>query len=172
MKELFKDKGFQRLLVIFILVTAVGLIFRQTLAENKVDPVVVLAGNLIIFFASTLTLLLYGRAKNAKTSHGFSRNVYAAFVTKFFILVTAAMVYFYFSSNCICIIVEKRRFLFNFFLYGFRLVCICFWKLNKPSRVYKNQKKKKFFIFVILLLITYHENWAYILWLLNELKSI
>jgi hypothetical protein len=99
MKELLKDKGFLRLTIIFILVSAIAIVFSSKLTELEVDPVVVGFGNLIIYLASVLTLLLYGRAKNASTSHGFSRNVYAAFVTKFFVLVTAAMLYFYFSDR-------------------------------------------------------------------------
>jgi hypothetical protein len=99
MKDLLKDKGFLRLAVIFLLVTLLSIVLSSTLIENKIDPVVVGFGNLILFLASSLTLVLYGRAKNASTSHGFSRNIYAAFVTKFFILVTAAMLYFYFSGE-------------------------------------------------------------------------
>ena len=99
MKELLKDKGFQRLIFIFILVNVLVLILKGTLEQWDISPGVVAVGNGIIFIASMITLLLYGRAKNAKTSHGFSRNVYAAFVTKFFILVTAAMLYFYFAKD-------------------------------------------------------------------------
>jgi hypothetical protein len=99
MKELLRDKGFLRLTIIFVLVSAVSIVFGDKLTDLEVDPTVVIVGNLIIYLASALTLLLYGRAKNATTSHGFSRNVYAAFVTKFFVLVTAAMVYFYFSRE-------------------------------------------------------------------------
>lgn len=99
MNGFFKDKGFQRLLFTFILVNALVVVFKEKFLELKVDNAVVLVGNAIIFAASVLTLLLYGRAKNAKTSHGFSRNIYAAFVVKFFILVSAAMIYFYFAQD-------------------------------------------------------------------------
>lgn len=99
MKELLKDKGFIRILVIFLLVLALTFVLKQTLIENKVDPVVVGFGNLILFLAGGLTLLLYGKAKNTANPHQFTRNVYAAFVIKFFILVTAAMLYFYFSGD-------------------------------------------------------------------------
>ncbi len=99
MKELLKDKGFLRLVVIFILVTVVAFVLKNTLAELEIDPFVIGFGNLILFLASSLTLILYGKAKNATNTHAFSRNVYAAFVTKFFILVTAAMLYFYFSDE-------------------------------------------------------------------------
>ncbi len=99
MKELLKDKGFLRLTAVFVFVSITAILLHGLLASNQIDPLVLGIGNLILFLSSALTLLLYGRAKNAKTSHGFSKNIYAAFVTKFFILVTAAMVYFYFADN-------------------------------------------------------------------------
>jgi hypothetical protein len=99
MEKIFSDKGFQRILFLFILVNLLLFGAKNYLTEVEIAPMVVGVGNAIIFFASTATLMLYGRAKNAKTSHGFSRNIYAAFVTKFFILVTAAMLYFYFAKD-------------------------------------------------------------------------
>lgn len=99
MKELFKDNGFKRLLFLFILVSGLTLVFRQFFEDRKIDTMVVFIGNILIFASSVLALLLYGRAKSSKTPHGFSRNVYAAFVTKFFVLVTAAMLYFYFAQD-------------------------------------------------------------------------
>ena len=99
MIEGFTDKGFLRLLVLFLLVTAGTIFFWSYLLDKEVDPIVLGSGNLIIFLASVLTLAMYGKAKRSKSPHGFSRNLYAAFVIKFFILITAAMLYFYFSSE-------------------------------------------------------------------------
>ncbi|HSK13398.1 MAG TPA: hypothetical protein VK907_09295 [Phnomibacter sp.] len=99
MIERLKDAGFLRLLVFFMLTSAAILIFKEQLSENNITPMVVAVGNLIIFLASCLTLAMYGKAKRSKSGHGFTRNVYAAFVIKFFILITAAMLYFYFSRE-------------------------------------------------------------------------
>jgi len=99
MKDLIKDGGFQRLIILFIVTTVLVVIFKGLLADNNADPLVIGVGNVIIFMASAFALLMYGRAKRSKSTHGFSRNVYAAFVTKFFILITAAMVYFYFAGE-------------------------------------------------------------------------
>ncbi len=99
MNELLKDAGFKRLVILFVLTTAVVVVMRGFLMDKNFDPMVIGAGNVIIFLASAFTLLMYGRAKRSKSSHGFSRNVYAAFVTKFFVLITAAMLYFYFAEE-------------------------------------------------------------------------
>jgi hypothetical protein len=98
MKDLLKDSGFQRLVVLFVLTTVLVVILNGFLVNNQADPMVIGVGNTIIFLSSAFSLLMYGRAKRSKSTHGFSRNVYAAFVTKFFVLVTAAMVYFYFAE--------------------------------------------------------------------------
>ncbi len=99
MKQLLSDGGFQRLVILYIVTSVVVVAMKGFLTENDVDPIVVGVGNSIIFLASAFTLLMYGRAKRSKSHHGFSRNVYAAFVTKFCVLITAAMVYFYFAEE-------------------------------------------------------------------------
>jgi hypothetical protein len=99
MNQVFKDQGFIRLLALFVVVSAAVLILHTNLEDKNIDPWVVGVGNAIIFLASLLALSLYGRAKRSKSNHGFTRNIYAAFVTKFFILLTSAMVYFYFASE-------------------------------------------------------------------------
>jgi hypothetical protein len=99
MKQLLSDGGFQRLIILYIISSILVVAMKGLLTENDADPIVIGVGNTIIFLASSFTLLMYGRAKRSKSGHGFSRNVYAAFVTKFFVLITAAMVYFYFSEE-------------------------------------------------------------------------
>jgi len=99
MKELFSDVGFKRLVILFLITTVLVVALNGILTENKANPLVIGIGNSIIFLASALTLVMYGRAKKSKSTHGFSRNVYAAFVTKFFVLITAAMFYFYFAEE-------------------------------------------------------------------------
>jgi hypothetical protein len=99
MKDLLNDKGFLRILILFMVTTGLIILFKNQLDEKEIDPIVAGFGNLILFLASVLTLAMYGKAKRSSTSHGFSKNIYAAFVIKFFILITAVMLYFYFSSE-------------------------------------------------------------------------
>lgn len=97
--ELVKDDGFKRLTFLFFVVSAVAFLAGNQLADQKVDSNVLLGGNAILYMSSLLALFMYGRAKKSKTTHGFTRQVYAAFVVKFFILITAAMMYFYFAEE-------------------------------------------------------------------------
>lgn len=97
--ELLKDNGFKRLTFLFFIVSAISFLASSQLAEHKVDSNVLLVGNVILYGSSLLALFMYGRAKRSKTTHGFTRQVYAAFVVKFFILITAAMMYFYFAKE-------------------------------------------------------------------------
>jgi hypothetical protein len=97
--EFYKDKGFQKLFAIFFLVFTLTILFHEQFTEWEVDAAVILVGNVVLFATSLLTLSIFGKAKRSKTPHGFTRNVYAAFVVKFFILITAAMLYFYFSDQ-------------------------------------------------------------------------
>jgi hypothetical protein len=97
--EFYKDRGFKKLFAIFFLIFVLGILFHARLTEWDVDPVVVLVGNTILFATSLLTLSIFGKAKRSATPHGFTRNVYAAFVIKFFILITSAMLYFYFAKE-------------------------------------------------------------------------
>jgi hypothetical protein len=99
MKAFLNDRGTQRIIAVFVIVNGIFLFAKQWLIENQFDPTVLIGGNCIIFLSSLLTLVLYGRAKKSKTTHGFTKNVYAAFVTKFFILLSAAMMYFYFAKT-------------------------------------------------------------------------
>lgn len=95
----YRDKGFQKLFAIFFLVFVLVISFHERLSEWEIDPVVVIGGNVLLFGTSLLTLNIFEKANSSHTPQGFVRNVYTAFVVKFFVLVIAAMVYFYFSEK-------------------------------------------------------------------------
>ena len=92
-------KAFRLLAVFFIIVNALAIIFRSRLEDNNVDTDVVIIGNLVLFVVSSLTMWMYSKAGSQKKSHGMVRNVYGGFMLKFFTLVVAAMVYFYFAEE-------------------------------------------------------------------------
>ncbi len=97
--ELMKDSGFKRLTLFFVLVSAVAFLAEAQLSDQKVDSAVLRAGNAVLYAVSVLALYLYGRAKKSKSAHAFTRQVYTAFMVKFFILVAVTMIYFYFASE-------------------------------------------------------------------------
>lgn len=87
------------LTLFFIMVNTLTIVFRTRLEDKNVDTDVVIIGNLVLFVFSALSVWMYSRAGNQKKSHGMVRNVYGGFMLKFFALIVAAMVYFYFAKE-------------------------------------------------------------------------
>ncbi len=96
-----KNSGFVILLAVFALVNVVLLLFKGVLANQEIDFWVVFGGNAIVFAATLLSYFLFGGNAAPQKGRGQAvvKQVYAGFVVKFFLLVTAAMVYFYFAEN-------------------------------------------------------------------------
>jgi len=92
-------KAFRILAVFFVIVNALLIVFRQRLEDKNVDTDVVIIGNLILFVVSAISVWMYSKAGSQKKSHGMVRNVYGGFMLKFFTLLVAAMVYFYFAHE-------------------------------------------------------------------------
>lgn len=84
---------------LFLLVTAVVLLGQQALTAKGVAVPVVLAGNALLFVLSLLVYRLYSGAMGQSRATGFVRQVYAGFMLKFFVLVAAAVSYFYFAET-------------------------------------------------------------------------
>lgn len=84
---------------LFLLVTAGVLLGQQALTAKGVAVPVVLAGNALLFVLSLLVYRLYSGAMGQSRATGFVRQVYAGFMLKFFVLVAAAVGYFYFAET-------------------------------------------------------------------------
>lgn len=87
------------LAIFFIMTNALLVIFRERLEIKGVDTGVVIIGNLILFIASGLSLWMYAKATRQQHGHKVVRNVYGGFMLKFFVLLVAAMIYFYFADE-------------------------------------------------------------------------
>lgn len=96
-----KNSGIVILLAVFALVNVVLLLLKGVLANQEIDFWVVFGGNAIVFAATLLSYFLFGGNAAPQKGRGQAvvKQVYAGFVVKFFLLVTAAMVYFYFAEN-------------------------------------------------------------------------
>ncbi|CAN5446751.1 hypothetical protein BH10BAC3_BH10BAC3_27200 [soil metagenome] len=92
-------KAIRLLVIFFITVNALSIVFRSRLEDKGVDTDVVIIGNLILFVVSALSIWMYSKAGGQNKSHGMVRNVYGGFMLKFFALIVAAMVYFYFARE-------------------------------------------------------------------------
>lgn len=96
-----KNSGIFILLGFFALVNVVLLLLKSALANKEIDFWVVFWGNAIVFAATLLSYFLFGGNAAPQKARGqvVVKQVYAGFVVKFFLLVTAAMVYFYFAED-------------------------------------------------------------------------
>lgn len=87
------------LAIIFIVINGLLVVFRSKLESRGVDTGVVIMGNLVLFIVSGFSIWMYGKASGHKKGHGMVRNVYGGFMLKFFTLIVAAMVYFFFAKE-------------------------------------------------------------------------
>ena len=92
-------RAFRLLILFFIIINGLTVVFRSRLEDKGVDTDVVIIGNLILFVVSAISIWMYSKAGNSNKSHGMVRNVYGGFMLKFFALIVAAMVYFYFARE-------------------------------------------------------------------------
>jgi hypothetical protein len=92
------EKALRPLVGVFLAVACGCGFFKSQLLASGVDVDVVLAGNALLFAASLLTYFMYRKAMGTHNAHGFVRRVSGTFVIKFFVIVTAALCYFYFSE--------------------------------------------------------------------------
>jgi hypothetical protein len=96
-----KNSGIIVLMAVFALVNVVLVLLKDVLVKNEIDFWVVFWGNIIVFAATLVAYFLFGGNAAPKKGRGQAvvKQVYAGFVVKFFLLVTAVMVYFYFAEN-------------------------------------------------------------------------
>lgn len=81
-------------LVLFFCVTTVLLIAgKSLLVKWGVDQPLLVAGNMLLFTVSLISLLLYQRAMAHATTMGFLRNTYSGLFFKLIVCAVAAIVY-------------------------------------------------------------------------------
>jgi hypothetical protein len=81
-------------LVLFFCITTVLLMAGKTLLEGwGVDQPLLVAGNMLLFTVSLISLLLYQRAMAHPTTMGFLRNTYSGLFLKLLVCAVAAIVY-------------------------------------------------------------------------------
>ncbi len=99
MVTLLKDNGIVYLGGFFIITSLLVLLLTKPLTNLEIDTTVVLSGNLILFLSTLMSYRIYSKQIKGKSGQAVVRNVYAGFVLKFFILVSTAMIYFYFAKQ-------------------------------------------------------------------------
>ena len=86
------------LVILFVMITALALVFGKRLGDKGIDSDVIIIGNLVLFLASAASVYVYTRSQKSK-GHAVVRNIYGGFMLKFFVLIIAAMLYFFFADE-------------------------------------------------------------------------
>ena len=86
------------LVIVFVIVNFLALVFAKKLQAKNIDSDVIIMGNLVLFLASAASVYIYTRSQKAK-GHAVVRNIYGGFMLKFFVLIIAAMLYFFFADE-------------------------------------------------------------------------
>jgi cadmium resistance protein CadD (predicted permease) len=87
------------LVIFFLIVNALAIVFGKRLADKGIDADVIIGGNLVLFLASAASVYIYARGQRQAKGHGVVRNIYGGFMLKFFVLIIAAMMYFFFADE-------------------------------------------------------------------------
>ena len=83
----------RRMIILFILLTALFITGRSWFAKNGIDNEVLIVGNLVLFVVSLVSFILTQRSLKSPNPQAFVRAVYGSFIIKFFVIVIAAFVY-------------------------------------------------------------------------------
>lgn len=118
-------------LLIFIMVNTLVLVFARKLEAKGIDPELVLGGNIVLFLATLVSFWMHHRAMNTKHAGGIMRNVFGAFIAKFFIILIAAFAYIFLARpvNKYGIFVCMSL----YFVYTFAGIRYVLKQQNKPT---------------------------------------
>ena len=81
------------MILVFIILNAFFVIFKDLLVKWNADQAVLIIGNLILFVVCLVSFLLLRRSLSASNPHAFVRGVYSGFLVKFLICGAAAAIY-------------------------------------------------------------------------------
>lgn len=87
--------GVTIMIVIFVLITALGLLLKAQLEKMGVDFYMVLGGNLLLFLLGVFALRRSLQAIDDPNPHVFVRSYYAGFLIKLAAVAVAAFFYIY-----------------------------------------------------------------------------
>lgn len=86
-------RAIRPLLILFVLVTVIGLAGRPWLVKNGISAELVLGGNLILFVVNALAWYINIRSLRSKSPQAPVRGMYGGFMIKFFLIALAAFIY-------------------------------------------------------------------------------
>ncbi|MEI6585052.1 MAG: hypothetical protein WCL56_03155 [Sediminibacterium sp.] len=90
-----KHKIFIPISIVFVMVTIVSLVFSSQLNAFKIDQLVVIGANTLLFVFSLYNVAQHNKAMQQTNPHAMIRGVMGSVILKLFVLGTAAFVYLY-----------------------------------------------------------------------------
>lgn len=88
-----RNKPFGPILIFFIIMNALAVVFGKRLEAKGVDHDVVIAGNVLLFLVTILSLQLAKRGLSNPNTQAFIRSIYSSMMLKMFACIIAAFVY-------------------------------------------------------------------------------
>lgn len=86
-------KAFLPIVGLFTVINIAGKVFQQQLVDWKIDPIVVLIGNLILFVASAVSYYFFQKSINNKQPYTFLNYIYAGMFFKMILCLLSAFFY-------------------------------------------------------------------------------
>lgn len=90
-----KAKVFLPIILVFVLINLLSLVFAGLLRSWKIDNLVVIGANFLLFVISIYNAAQHLKVMNQTNPHAMVRGVMGSTVLKLFVLGTAAFVYLY-----------------------------------------------------------------------------
>jgi len=93
MRKKFQQKLMLRLFVLFMIITCLALIFGNWLDSKKIDHLVVIGANSLLFLLASVSLLMQVKALSNPNPNVFARSVMGGTFIKLFVIVIAVFIY-------------------------------------------------------------------------------
>jgi hypothetical protein len=119
-------------LFVFLPITLLLVVFFNKIITFHLDPVVLIAGNAILYLITVVALYFHQKGFADKNPNVFFRAVYASMLLRMFVCIVAVVIYALLSGSAINKYSLLLCFVF-YFLYAFIEVRQIFSLLKKPS---------------------------------------
>ena len=86
-------RDFAPIVLVFVMITALAIVFRSRSVAWNLDSDVVIFGNLFLFLVTLFSFFIAKKGLQAKSPHAFMRSVYGSIMIKLFICMIAAFIY-------------------------------------------------------------------------------
>ena len=88
-----KRRAFYPIAILFLLLNAFFVVFKNALEKWGVDQPVLILGNLLLFVVTLISFFISLRGLKSANPHAFVRSVYSSVMLKFFVFAITAFVY-------------------------------------------------------------------------------